>query len=75
MSEFFEFSLWCAKQFVSWLVGLPFLSGISFGHMLVAAALLSVVIGALVQSIRVVSLNHEAYAPARQARIKEDKGG
>lgn len=66
MSEFFDFSLWCAQAFVSWLVSLPFLSGISFGHMLAAAALLMVVTAALVGSIKAVSLSPEAHAASRR---------
>ena len=39
---------------------LPFMSGFSFGHMLVALVLLGVIITALVGTLAVANLSHEA---------------
>ncbi len=62
MDEFFDFSLWCVQQFVSFLFDLPFLDGISFGSALVAITVLAVLIVALVGTIRVANLSGEAHA-------------
>lgn len=65
MAEFFDFTIWCAKEFVDFLFRLPFLDGISFGHILVAIVLLAVVITALVSSIAVANLSGEARSANR----------
>lgn len=60
MSEFFDFTIWCAKQFTAFLLGLPFMDGVSFGHSLVAVSILAVLVVSLVGVLRVANLNHEA---------------
>lgn len=60
MNEFFDFTIWCVKQFASFLLGLPFASGFTFGHALIAVAILAVLITSLVGTLRVANLNHEA---------------
>ncbi len=60
MNEFFDFTIWFASQAVSFLIKLPFMSGFSFGHMLVAVVLLGVIITALVGTLAVANLSHEA---------------
>lgn len=62
MAEFFDFTIWCAKEFTDFLFGLPFMDGFNFGHVLVALVLLAVVITALVSSIAVANLSGEARA-------------
>ena len=65
MTEFFDFTIWFASQAVDFLMGLPFMSGFSFGHLLVALVILAVIITALVGTLAVANLSHEA-------RIKGD---
>lgn len=60
MEEFFDFTIWCAGEFVGFLFDLPFMDGFNFGHVLVAITLLAVVITALVSSIAVANLSSEA---------------
>lgn len=60
MAEFFDFTIWFAQQAVVFLMGLPFMTGFSFGHVMVAIVLLAVIITALVGTLAVASLSHEA---------------
>lgn len=60
MTEFFDFTIWFASQAVAFLMKLPFMSGFSFGHMLVALVLLGVIIAALVGTLAVANFSHEA---------------
>lgn len=60
MAEFFDFTIWFAQQAVAFLMGLPFMTGFSFGHVMVAIVLLAVIITALVGTLAVASLSHEA---------------
>lgn len=71
MEEFFDFTIWCTGEFVSFLFDLPFMDGFNFGHVLVALVLLAVVITALVSSIAVANLSGEASAANRHDRIVE----
>lgn len=60
MAEFFDFSIWCVKEFVTFLFGLPFMPQFNFGYVLLAVTLLAVVITALVSSLKVANLSGEA---------------
>ncbi|MCI8661542.1 MAG: hypothetical protein HFG54_15085 [Lachnospiraceae bacterium] len=62
MSEFFDFTIWCAKQFTGFLFALPFADGFAFGHALVAVSILAVLIASLVGVLRVANLSPEAHA-------------
>lgn len=61
MTEFFDFAIWFVKQSVAFLMGLPFVPGFGFGYILVAIVLLAVIITALVGTLAVANLSHEAH--------------
>lgn len=60
MDEFFDFAIWCAREFATFLLGLPFASGFTFGHALIAVTILGILIVALVGTLRVANLAPEA---------------
>lgn len=71
MEAFFDFTIWCASEFVAFLFDLPFMDNFTFAHFLVAVTLLAVVITALVSSISVAKLSDEA----RSFNDREGKKG
>ncbi len=61
MQEFFDFSIWCAKQFVAFLLALPFAPGFTFGEALIAVSVLAVLVVSLVSTLRVANLGPESH--------------
>lgn len=60
MAEFFDFSIWCAGEFVDFLLGLPFIEDISFGYLLIGVTIVGILIESLVGSLRTTSISEDA---------------
>lgn len=56
MEQFFEFTIWCAKQFTSFLLALPFMHDFGFGSAIIAITILGMLIVALVGRLRVAKI-------------------
>ncbi len=71
MAEFFDFSIWCAGEFVDFLLGLPFIEDISFGYLLIGITIVGILIESLVGSLRSTSLSGEAQAMNRAEELEQ----
>jgi hypothetical protein len=56
MEQFFDFTIWCAKEFTSFLLALPFMRQFGFGSAIIAITIIGMLIVALVGRLRVASL-------------------
>lgn len=70
VSGFFSFVIYAMEELVSLLLSLPFVDGISFGHVLIAIVIISFIITALVGSVKVVSSVPDSL-PERHTRFPD----
>ena len=56
VSGFFSFIIYAMEELVGLLLSLPFVDGVSYGHVLLAIVIVSFIITALIGSVKVVAL-------------------
>ena len=70
VSGFFSFIIYAMEELVGLLLSLPFVDGVSYGHVLLAIVIISFIITALIGSVKVVGSIPDSL-PERQTRFPD----